>query len=752
MNLTKKTFHKDDFSLLQKNLNFIPDPGPYNKKIFNEDLEKYFRRIILKAHFQDSPEYKYEGYTNITNSSWIPKEFHHSIKTYMQTVKNDLDNPSGNDQQKRKPNITPGEKEALARLRDRDDIIISKADKGGAVVIQNTDDYIKEANRQLQDREFYLPQDRDLTPAHTKQINDTIDQFSRERLIPEKTAKALKVHSAKTARFYTLPKIHKPGNPGRPIISAIGNATSKLAEFVDFHLQPIAEALPSYVKDTGAFLRKINAIQPAPPKGAILVTMDVASLYTNIPHRDGMNAAAQALQRRRSPSIPTRVILKFLSLVLHRNNFLFNDQHFLQIKGCAMGSKCSGSYADTFMGKFEGDHIYPRIEGKHLCYTRFKDDVFLIWTDGKESLLKFFEEINQVHPSIKFDCKYAYDKINFLDVLIHLNRYGLSTTLYKKPTDRNAYLHYGSYHPENQKKNIPYGQFLRARKICSNKKDAEKAIDEIAQKLTNRGYPKQAINQHREKAISTPREALLADKPKSSARRTPFTTTFNRNLPPIQRTINKHWHLLHTDPTTATAFEEPPVLAYRKNKNLRNLIGQVHISRGTKILPKKSPKLKGCVPCLSSNRNKCCRQLTSTKTFKSDRTQEEFEILHLLNCKSEYCLYLGYCLKCPNHQYVGKSEPVAHHRFNTHRYDVNRPSGLNFDHHFALPGHSFDHDARFILIEQMKNHHHLTKEENRRIMEKREDYWIQKLKTLAPLGLNDKLNSATTAQIQAICQ
>ena len=59
-----------------------------------------------------------------------------------------------------------------------------------------------------------------------------------------------------------------------------------------------------------------------------------------------------------------------------------------------MGSKWSGSYADTYMGKFERRHIYPRIQGKHLAYTRFKDDVFMIWTDGKQSLLKFFEEIN----------------------------------------------------------------------------------------------------------------------------------------------------------------------------------------------------------------------------------------------------------------------------------------------------------------------------------------------------------------------
>ena len=104
-----------------------------------------------------------------------------------------------------------------------------------------------------------------MTEEHAMKINNTISQFAKEKLIPEKAAEALKVTNPKTARFYMLPKIHKPGNPGRPIISAIDNPTSTIAEYVDHHLQPIAEELPSYIKDTGAFLRKINSMAP-PPK------------------------------------------------------------------------------------------------------------------------------------------------------------------------------------------------------------------------------------------------------------------------------------------------------------------------------------------------------------------------------------------------------------------------------------------------------------------------------------------------------
>ena len=100
---------------------------------------------------------------------------------------------------------------------------------------------------------------------------------------------------------------------------------------------------------------------------------------------------------------------------------------------------------------------------------------------------------------------------------------------------------------------------------------------------------------------------------------------------------------------------------------------------------------------------------------------------------------------------MGKSEPPANIRFNTHRYDVTRPTGLSFDKHFDNPSHNFDHDARFILLEQIKNHRSLSREEIRSIMEHREDYWVRKLRTLSPNGLNEKLNSAATSQLHSIC-
>lgn len=43
-------------------------------------------------------------------------------------------------------------------------------------------------------------------------------------------------------------------------------------------------------------------------------------------------------------------ILQLLSFILTRNYFIFEDQHFLQSQGVAMGTSCTPSYANLYLG------------------------------------------------------------------------------------------------------------------------------------------------------------------------------------------------------------------------------------------------------------------------------------------------------------------------------------------------------------------------------------------------------------------
>ena len=137
------------------------------------------------------------------------------------------------------------------------------------------------------------------------------------------------------------------------------------------------------------------------PSGTILVSMDVTSLYTNIPHNDGIEACREAWDQRAVKEPPTECLVQLLTLVLKHNNFTFNGEHFLQINGTAMGTKMAPSYANIFMGKLE-KHIIQSAPHKPLSWFRFIDDVDMKWTESEENLNRFFDHANNVHPTIKF--------------------------------------------------------------------------------------------------------------------------------------------------------------------------------------------------------------------------------------------------------------------------------------------------------------------------------------------------------------
>ena len=404
MNLSKHKFSIPQFKLLNKNLNFCPTPGNYDQTAFKTDINKFTRKIKLRAHFgttcsedQSNEQPTKEFYIKNPNSTWEPPNNHHTVKSFIEAFNNEIDNLPQNNT-KRKYNLTIAERKALDELRDRTDLVITNADKGGAVVIQDIENYIKEANRQLNDTNFYKKYEIDLTNLHCDKVNRTVEHFKKSKFISERIASMLKCKDPKPPKFYTLPKIHKDNNPGRPVISSIGCHTANISKYVDHHLQEYVTKLPSYVKDTTDFINKIKDV--IVPDHAILVTMDVSSLYTNIPNEEGIEAVREILYQNNCSTTMSHVITTFLKLILILNNFVFNGHHYLQIKGCAMGTKCAPSYANIFMGQFEAEKIYEKIKDRSLRYLRYIDDIFMIWIGTDDQLKAFANEINQVHPSI----------------------------------------------------------------------------------------------------------------------------------------------------------------------------------------------------------------------------------------------------------------------------------------------------------------------------------------------------------------
>ena len=98
---------------------------------------------------------------------------------------------------------------------------ITKKDKSGAVVIVDIDDYIQEANQQLDNKNFYKKLTIDTIKINGTKVNRTISELISSHLLGEKIANDLLSSEAKTPQCNVLPKVHKEGNHSRPVASSI---------------------------------------------------------------------------------------------------------------------------------------------------------------------------------------------------------------------------------------------------------------------------------------------------------------------------------------------------------------------------------------------------------------------------------------------------------------------------------------------------------------------------------------------------
>ena len=184
------------------------------------------------------------------------------------------------------------------------------------------------------------------------------------------------------------------------------------------------------------------------PLDFILCTIDVVVLYPNIPHKDGLEAIRNALDKREDQTISTDSLILLAECVLKNNVFEHNMRYFKQLNGTAIEIKFAPPYVILFMGYLE-DKILNSLVEKPLVWWRYIDDIFMIRQQGEEKLKEFLKILNNCYPTIK----YSLEKVNFLDV--EVIRSG-NKLLYIKPTDTHQYLKFSSFHVYHSKKSIPY--------------------------------------------------------------------------------------------------------------------------------------------------------------------------------------------------------------------------------------------------------------------------------------------------------
>ncbi|CAJ0960945.1 unnamed protein product [Ranitomeya imitator] len=429
------------------------------------DLQRFYRSIRLKVHFDanptnsdntrgtvpshDIPKITIDSLGLRNPSTFMPPKSYHAVETFISLLDSDIKSTVHDQHLGLLPvqhNLNPSEKQALDSLSRNKNIIIKPADKGGATVVMNRNQYTAEVRRQLSDPTTYRKLHNDPTYNIRQKITTILNKHHQLKTIDTKTKTYLINHHPVTPVLYILPKIHKDlhNPPGRPIVASTNSILYPLSIFLEKILTPHARSTKSFILDTGDFLDKIHNLRKIPPE-SILCTLDVNSLYTSIEHDKGIEAVTLTLREANMDSNSLDLCIDLLNLVLREKFFMFEDDFFLQICGTAMGSNVAPAYANLCMDHFERTYVYPNstFQQNALTWYRYIDDIFCIWKGNQTSLQDFFNTINIARPGLSFTLIQHHEEIAFLDTKILKDTFGnLSTDLYIKPTDCNSLLLY----------------------------------------------------------------------------------------------------------------------------------------------------------------------------------------------------------------------------------------------------------------------------------------------------------------------
>ena len=199
-----------------------------------------------------------------------------------------------------------------------------------------------------------------------------------------------------------------------------------------------------------------------------------------------------------------------------------------------MGTKVASKYAYIFMHQLE-TKLMSQSSKKLFQYLRYIDEIWMVWTHEKDTLLEFIDNVNRLHSTIKFTYPFSPETVNLLDTTVHLINNEIETELYTKHNDTHQYLLPSSCHII---KNIPKSLAPRIKRICSTIAYFEKHAACLTSYLVSRSYKEKHIRKIIDEVRTIPRKNLLKSILKSTSEKTSFITTFRPGPPKFNLIFN----------------------------------------------------------------------------------------------------------------------------------------------------------------------------------------------------------------------
>lgn len=425
-------------------------------------------------------------------------------------------------------------------LKENPNLLITKADKGNKTIIMEADEYHTKMTELLNDEETYQKLRTDPSNKVQKRINAIVDGWVDHKYIEKYVHRKIKLSSSNPPRIYGLPKTHKEGRPLRPVVSTIGSATYNMAQFLSNILGNIVGKTEYHVKNSFEFAEQVTGMQI--PEGHVLFSLDVKSLYTNVPVEYALECIEERWSEvREHTKIDKRGFLEAVKLVLDSTFFTYRGTCYTQTFGVPMGSPLSPVIANLVMERLEQDSI-RKVEEQQIgmvVYRRYVDDCFCV--ARVEDVDRILDTFNGFHERLQFTVeKEENEQIKFLDMMLS-RRDGMLEKTWLPKQEKGRYLDFNSESPFSHKRNAAIALVDRAIKL-TDAKNRPQAINMVKNSLKCNNYPgwfvqnvlKQRVHKHynglqdvkkveETKYVSTPYVPCLSEKLQKTLRKSGLT-------------------------------------------------------------------------------------------------------------------------------------------------------------------------------------------------------------------------------------
>ena len=225
--------------------------------------------------------------------------------------------------------------ESLCKLKNENNLVIQKADKGNTIVILDKDSYLKSVETLLKDssksKNIPVAPDKNLNYIINSEKNatDLLKKLKNKNAISEETYNKLTPVCSKPVTLYGSAKVHTPFinglPPFRPILSAIGTPTYKLVKFFLSDITQNGFTVKGYFTFVYEILTQNSDLYMA--------IWDVAALFTNIPLDETIDICGEKLFK--TQILWLKEYLKLIFMIyqiviwLPRNHFLLLAKSFI---------------------------------------------------------------------------------------------------------------------------------------------------------------------------------------------------------------------------------------------------------------------------------------------------------------------------------------------------------------------------------------------------------------------------------------